>query len=178
MGPYQDVTFITQYQSIIVGLLGFGGVILTLLLNARLERKRRAASIAHDRLVIRTALVEELRTIARSFQGRIEMLEKAEVGNTEQMLVPMTTMVQVYDRLLDRLGLLSSTEVQNVMRAHLLLRELPEKLRLLNPQMPADSSGYFKLERRHFQSVKTLHVNYKGVIEEAIAALSARREHA
>ncbi len=94
--------FLTQYQTLIVGLLGFTGVILTLLTNARLNRKQHARQIEHERTALKAALSTELSIIRDTFRDRLEMI--GEPTGSQGMWVPLDTMTDVYGRVLDKIG--------------------------------------------------------------------------
>lgn len=173
MGPFDDVTIFSRYQTFFVGLLGFLGVMATLWWNARLARAARTATIDHDRAVIRTALQEELKAIKSAFVSRVEILEEAEGGSTPQILVPADSLITIYDRLVERLGLLSAEEVRLVLRAYLTAREVPGKLRLLSLQRSNEARGYMVIDRKHFSGIRQLHLGCIGVLDAAIDVLAA-----
>ncbi|HEY1897011.1 MAG TPA: hypothetical protein VGG62_12090 [Terracidiphilus sp.] len=54
-------TFVQQYQTLIVGILGFTGVMATLAINAWLARKAERRKIEHETRVLRIALTEEMK---------------------------------------------------------------------------------------------------------------------
>jgi hypothetical protein len=51
--------FIETYQTLIVGFVGFGGVIIAMLGNARLQRKQDERRERREARALRTALIEE-----------------------------------------------------------------------------------------------------------------------
>jgi hypothetical protein len=53
--------FIETYQTLIVGFVGFGGVIIAMLGNARLQRKQDERRERREARALRTALIEELK---------------------------------------------------------------------------------------------------------------------
>jgi hypothetical protein len=61
---------------LIVGGVGFTGVILTLATNASLARRQHVRQVEHERTVVRTALRAELEAIAKAYRDRIEMLSE------------------------------------------------------------------------------------------------------
>ena len=65
---------IKEYQTLVVGALGFTGVILTLIMNARLNREQHTRQIEHERTGLKAALSTELSIISDTFRDRIEMI--------------------------------------------------------------------------------------------------------
>jgi len=162
--------FLTQYQTLIVGLLGFTGVILTLLTNARLNRKQHARQIEHERTALKAALSTELSIIRDTFRDRLEMI--GEPTGSQGMWVPLDTMTDVYGRVLDKIGLLSREQVNLVLRAYLLIRAVPERLRLMegSPEIEPGAT-YLHVGSKHVGDARRMHENFLGDIEKAIAAL-------
>src|ERR1700737_2761468 len=116
-----------EYQTLIVGALGFTGVILTLITNARLIRRQHTRQVDHERTALKAALSTELSIIRDTFVDRIKMI--AEAPETQGMLVPLDTMTAVYREVIAKLGLLSRGQVNLVMRAYILVRQMPDRLR-------------------------------------------------
>jgi hypothetical protein len=54
-------TWIQEFQTLTVGIIGFAGVISTLLINARQAREQRREERRHERQTLRVALIEELK---------------------------------------------------------------------------------------------------------------------
>src|SRR5215470_2576002 len=107
--------FTMQYQTLIVGILALLGVIATLAWNARLARRQHDRQVQHERAVVRVALRAELQEIAAAYRHRIETLEVDE-GRFEGTRLPLDTMTDVYKSLIQRIGLLSETEVRAALR--------------------------------------------------------------
>jgi len=111
------ITLIKEYQTLIVGGLGFVGVIATLLTNARLTRRQYARQIERESSNVKAALRSELGIIRAAFQDRIEML--VDPAPNQSALIPLDTMTDVYSSLIDRVGLLSEHQIDVVMRPYL-----------------------------------------------------------
>jgi hypothetical protein len=160
-----------DYQTLVVGTLGFTGVVITLITNARLDRKQHTRQVEHERTALKAALSAELSIIRDTFIDRIEMI--AEAPETQGMLVPVDTMTDVYSRIFDRIGLLSSEQVNFVMRAYLLVRQMPDRLRLIEGPafQPSHETGYIRINRQDVGDVRRMHENFLGDLERAISAL-------
>src|ERR1700722_373942 len=94
------VTNWKEYQTLIVGALGFIGVILTLLTNAALDRRQHTRQIEHERTALKAALSAELCIIRDSFDDRIKMIGQAQEGRG--IMVPLDTMTGVYTKVIEK----------------------------------------------------------------------------
>jgi hypothetical protein len=54
------VDLVERFQTLVVGITGFAGVIASLVVNAWLARRQQAQRVEHERDVLRTALRAEL----------------------------------------------------------------------------------------------------------------------
>jgi hypothetical protein len=169
--------FIKNYQTLIVGFLGFSGVIATLVANAWLARKADIRKICHEAKVLRTALIEEMK-IQR------DALIHAEENSTERtghdVLTPLQRCTDIFDKSIDKLGLLTSNEVAAVLDAYLPLKELTPKIRLLELRVPPDRRGveYGEAPAQDYALVAHddlagLHSVYVPSFERAIKLLSS-----
>lgn len=149
-----------KFQTIVVGLLGFAGVITTISMNGRLARRQHERQQAHERETLRTALCAELEVICQMLINRRQSLSEHKPG--QSALIPAYVPDHVYRQLLGRIGLLSSTEVGSVIRAYLLVGEMPQRLRLLEETTAAatDSPDYIRVSAEHAQHAATLHDNF------------------
>jgi hypothetical protein len=118
---------IKEFQSGIVGLLGFCGVILTMAWNARLARTARQEAIQHIRVTTRLALREELKAYRKQFETVLTFLSRKE----DRPLFTIAPTAEVYKALLKDLGSLDANEVEPVIGAHANLILVEEALRSL-----------------------------------------------
>jgi hypothetical protein len=161
---------IKEYQTLIVGVLGFTGVIITLITNARLNRKQHTRQIEHERTALKAALSTELSIILDAFRDRIEMI--GDPPATQGTWLPLDTMTDVYSRTMDKIGLLSREQVNLVLRAYLLIRAVPDRLRLMEGSHEIQpGAGYLWISSKHVGDARRMHENFLGDIERAIAAL-------
>lgn len=162
--------FIKQYQTLIVGGLGFLGVMATIAMNAGLARRQHDRQIHHDARVLRTALRAELEIIRDAFRDRIAMIDEAQSKQQNKgLFVPLNTMTDVYMKVIDRIGLLSVPEVGAVLRAYILIRQMPERLRVLSAKEAAD---FLYFDSSEVGPVKRMHENYLKDIDRALAVLA------
>jgi hypothetical protein len=159
-----------EYQTLIVGALGFTGVILTLLANAWLNRKQHTRQVEHERTALKAALSAELSIIRDSYVDRINMIGD---GATQSMLVPLDTMTGVYEKAIEKIGLLSRDQVDRVLRAYLLVHQMPDRLRFFQDyQTESERNGYLRIAGKHVGHVREMHENFLIDINRAIAALA------
>ena len=114
-----------KFQTFFVGLLGFSGVIYTIRMNARLERKQYERKLMHERTALRTAIIAELKSIGKTFEDRIDTLRSDK--NLQSAFIPEYVSNKVYYQLLDRIGLLTAEEIESVIDAYL-LADLPRPI--------------------------------------------------
>ena len=101
-----------DYQTLFVGVVGFAGVIITLLVNAWQARKQRRDERTHECETMRTALIEELAINRGGLQRNAAILNDG--SGTSDVSVPTDPMNDVYEAFTHRIGLLSKEEVKLV----------------------------------------------------------------
>src|SRR4051812_21313366 len=110
--------------AVVAASFGFIGVIATLLWNAwlarRADRRKQEAEremefrkLDHERLILRVALRAELCNLSRMISGELEFISK----NTFTW-IPILDLFGVYRENLNKLGLLSSDEVDAITDAY------------------------------------------------------------
>lgn len=165
--------YVEKFQTLLVGAIGFMGVIATLLTNAYLARRQHERYVAHESTVLRVAILAELMMIRDAYCTRIETIDNAAAG--QGILFPTDTMTEVYTRLLDRIGLLTGKQIEPVLHAYALAHQLPSRVMLLatdrNPSPERGAMIFIPNER--IQALRALHANYLQGVESAISALSS-----
>ena len=180
--------FIKNYQTLIVGILGFIGVIATLVINAWLERKTERRRIEHQTRILRTALIEEMKVQRDALLHAAEGSKNAKNtsdGAKQDALTPLQRWADIFDNSLDRLGLLTSEEVAAVLDAYLPLKELTSKVRLLELRIPPNQrrveygegppEGYALVGHKDVEVLAGLHSMYVPAFDKAIQMLGARK---
>lgn len=71
MTSSEFVTFIEQFQTLLVGIVGFLGVIWTLRVNSRTAREEHRTQIESKRLALRRVLAAELRNYSRAMKKNL-----------------------------------------------------------------------------------------------------------
>ena len=82
------------------------------------------------------------------------------------------TMTDVYKSMISQLGLLTAKEVRAVLRAYLLVLQLPDTITFLVDPLATPKPGYAYVSGDNFEHLKKLHANYLGDVALAISALS------
>lgn len=162
---------VKDFQTIIVGLLGFSGVIFTLRMNAKLLQKQHERSVKHDREVLRTALRAELKLSRKAFFENVLSSEK-NVKEKDGFYIsePYTN---IYQNFIGKLGLLSAKEVFSVVEVYALINEVPTRLRLLSFEndLSLDIPGYIFIEAKHSKTVSEMYKNFLSSIDAALKKL-------
>ena len=159
------------WTDVLPALIGFGGVIVTLLVNAGLSRKQDRRQLDEKRKALRIALTEELRVSLNSYKEAIKTVEVAQLDQTTSLLVPTRCFTFVYERLIDQIGLLTPHEVEKVMNAYLMIQQMAETIRLL-PGTTLKSPEWLNVADTDFRHFKQLTQNMVEIVDTAVAALS------
>ncbi|MCA8863944.1 MULTISPECIES: hypothetical protein [unclassified Halomonas] len=160
-----------DFQTLIVGFLGFSGVIFTLYMNARLSRKQYDRNITHEAKTIRTALHAELELARRAFVGI--GTPSGDSNEDQGAFFPEHYSQSIYQSLISKIGLLSLTEISAVTEAHALISELPIRLNLLSSghHESFERPGYIYISGEHAETAMSIYRNFLPKIELAVEAL-------
>ncbi len=115
-----------DFQYILVGLIGFSGVIITLVVNARISRKARKEAADSERRALRAALFAELGFNKTRYANMIETLNAMK---GDRMGMPIDTVDTFYYGMIDRLGILSPQELTAIIPAYARMTSLKMGLR-------------------------------------------------
>ncbi|MGD2118239.1 MAG: hypothetical protein PVG66_07765 [Chromatiales bacterium] len=159
------------YQTLIVGALGFIGVIITMLANAKMQRQQYERKILHEANSLRIALKTELNGNRRSFEGRIKQFEEpVEFGNA---LIQNRSNDKIYNELLSSIGLLTEYEVEQVTQAYDFLAEIPYRIRVIvsTGEIGGFNDDFISIPKSHQKTVKKIHEVAVPIISKAIEAI-------
>ena len=145
-----ETDWLTQHQTWIVGIVGFTGVILTLIVNANLARAQFVRSSLHQANVMRRAMLADLRSVASSLQLRIEHAKRTDHKPGSKFLAPTKERLEIYDHSIVNIGLLTSAEVSAVITAYGWIRTLPEGAAVLS-ESTTTVHGYYDIRLEHSQ---------------------------
>ena len=105
---------VKDFQSGIVGILGFTGVIITLFVNADLAQLTRHEQIKQSRVVLQTALQQELTSIKEELVNINEGVKK---GGTQPVGFTLEE-PYVYRTLVKDIGVLEPEQTKEVIRVY------------------------------------------------------------
>lgn len=166
--------WIEKFQTLIVGVIGVAGVIVTLLYNAKVARDQRRDERDHEREALRVALIEELQINRRSLKENSDKLREDPPNERGGAYVPTDPMDDAYRSFVPKIGLLSQEEVSKVMEAYLSLQTYNAKLFLLG--VPVNTSPrHAKVPAENCTALADLQEVMIGPIDEAIEALTRAR---
>ena len=108
-----------DFQTLLVGAVGFLGVILTLIANARLSRKAEKDSLEQRRLSVVAAVTAELTLFRATFDRLSEHADE----DTEWVVVPRMEL-RHFEAVTDEIGLLGPDLCKDVLNAILAIEEI------------------------------------------------------
>ena len=144
-------------------------MIITLVTNARLARAQHERQVEHEGKVLRVALRAELEAVAEAYRDRIKSFDNP--GVIGGALYPLDTRSKVYKSMIGRIGLLSATEVKAVLRAYLLIEQLPDRVKMLASDDRKTEPGFVFMLADSFGPLRQMHLNYLADIEAALVAI-------
>ena len=125
---------------IFIALLGIGGVITTLYVNTLLslhqqetqwknDNRRREEERQHQRTALRIVLVEELKDLHSTYTEGLKTLE--EIEESDSTLIPKDVNDSVFRSMISHLGILTESEVGEIVATYRVISRQNEKLSLL-----------------------------------------------
>lgn len=165
-----------SYQGIIAGVIAFVGVIVALVGNASLAWLDRWSKRQHEANVMRSALLAELAFLRNSYEKRLQLLSRG----PPYFDVPANTATEVYDRLLDRIGLLTMEQSGKVVHAYIAAKHLQVNLRRneLTRPPPTDlgdpGPGHIRVTGTNVIAARDLHSERLEIFKAAIASLGGK----
>ena len=164
------MTLWTEYQNLIVGSIGFAGVIFTLWFNSKEARKQRRDERQHERQTLRAALTEELKINRHSLKENTDSLKQRPPEKGGGAFMPTDPMDDAYRSFVPKIGLLSQAEVSKVMGAYLSLRTYNAKLFLVG--VPVHTSPrHVQVPAKNFPLLARMQEGLIGPIDQAIEVL-------
>ncbi|HFG2007386.1 TPA: hypothetical protein ACGF52_003326 [Vibrio cholerae] len=160
-----------KYQTFIAGLIGFSGVVITIIYNSKLAREQLKRQRVSESVSIRVTLIEELKLAMESYSGNIESL--SDKNNSHQVAYLYTGVYdQAYKNLISKFGLLSSAEIKATMLAYQLISELPNRLRHIEHKDESiHKNEYIAIECHMFEHTAEVYDSMLTPIIKAICEL-------
>jgi len=123
-------------------LIGFSGVIITMLFNAWMARRAREEERRHRQKVLAAALLAELLLLRESFaQNAIDLDNAQQDGNGGPAYLPFKNWSLVFDHVVKDVGLLPIDAARAVVEAHMSLGTYYQKLALIAKIENLDTAG-------------------------------------
>lgn len=120
------------FQTTLVGLIGFSGVILTLIVNAHISRKALAASESIRRSSLKNAVMAELQQMQEFMLAQARSSNKGE--SNEFLLASVDEGLDaIFRSNLTQIGSLPPESVKPVLKAYSAYRELLRQIEIVNP---------------------------------------------
>jgi len=165
--------FLKDFQTLVVGALGFLGVIYTLRVNSRLSREQHERKIEHEHEVLRTALSAELALIQKSFIQNSNTMD--DEHGVSDAFFPERVSTEVYQANLNKLGLLTAEQVSAVIKAYALAEEVPTRLRLLSSghDNSYNKPGYIFIQQENYENAVNLYKALHPEIQKALNMLES-----
>ncbi len=171
------IDLLEKFQTLVVGFIGFAGVIITLLVNAWTARRQRRYEIDHERGTLRVALIEELSIIRDSMQKNAKNLREGDRLAGGDSLMPTDPMEDAYHAFLPRIGLLTKDEVGRVMKAYLSLRTFNGKLFIIGVPV-ATNQRHMQVPAASLEILAGMQENIVPLLSAAIDELEQARDAA
>ena len=165
------IDWLQQFQTLLVGVIGFSGICVTIWFNAKQSRIERSENLRIERRVLRIGLLEELQQ-NKHIVSQAMQLRKSIRSESRVYGVPQVIFDDIYKQALANLGLLSRGEVGKILHAYLRLRTglmaldaIPDKYRV--------SDGFCEVPETIGPEFSTLFKNNIKAMEAAIGNLSS-----
>ncbi|MFP6757238.1 MAG: hypothetical protein VCC99_03340 [Alphaproteobacteria bacterium] len=170
-------TWIQEFQTLIVGIFGFVGVMVALWFNAWQAREQRREERRDERQTLRAALLEELKINREALVHNTGIVKEYvnDPSGTGSYMVPIDIMDDGYKAFTDRIGLLSQGEARNIMYAYLSLRTYNANLFLIGKR-PNISDLHIEVMAEDGPKLIVMQEKLIGPIDEAIEVMERARD--
>lgn len=164
---YSFLSTLEKFQSAITGLVGFSGVIITLIVNARISRKRVEEARLHDKKILAEALKGELNTYLNSVQSNVkDIASNRDRGN--ELLFPRIS-TAIFDANITKLGHLPEGAMSSILDAFLSLKELDRSLTIFST---VSNDFYHHIPAQSIDGLLKMLQSLVPKIESAVRSLS------
>lgn len=174
------LAMIEDFQTALVGIIGFAGVIWTLRHNAATMKRERLEGLEQEREIIRHALLVELGIIRLSLRGNIDAVieaikhnEERTDGRTTGVLIPPEPMTSSYDAFVSKIGLLGLEQLRPVMYAYLTIKTAWSRMTLWHDIEPL--GDHLSIGGQYLAALRETWENLIPDIDKAIVALEGEQ---
>lgn len=156
-------------------LIGFAGVIITMLFNAFMARRARQEERRHRQQVIAAALLAELQIIRESFaQNAVDLDNARQEDNAGPAYLPFKNWSVVFEHVVKEVGVLPTDAARAVVETHMSLSTYFLKLVLIAKIENLETAGDLVLMPLvHLGTVAEMNRRLLPRMDEAITALRA-----
>jgi len=120
--------FLFKYQTLVSGVVGFLGIILTLLFNGKMQREQRTEIRMREKESIIAAVYAELSINKDVIQSLVASFQEKKDMPGYFHMVPKRLLNDVYMNNLNKLGLLSTKQSSSIINVYILLERLNDDL--------------------------------------------------
>ena len=156
--------------NILGDVIGFGGVILTLIWSAHLARQIREQERTQERDSLRSALRAELEMVRFALCTTVKLFEESSSEKSSGIGLPVCTSDVIYRCNCARIGLLQKTEAGKVIDIYVRLAFRSQILRATYDPMPK-SAGFVQIPPEKRSEEITNEKKRIGFIDDAIQSL-------
>jgi hypothetical protein len=157
------------YQQTIVGVIGFGGVIITLIVNAIIGRRAERRRLAREASTLRAGLYAELELIRLGVASAVETLGTPPV-ETKTAAIPARPWITLHEEVLDKLVCLTPSEMGTVLCTHAAIKQAYDRLFLLADEVAHDGR-YLMVPAHAFAKAKTVFEDQLEFLDDALKVL-------
>ena len=161
------IEVISKFQILIAGTLGFLGVVITIIVNGYLARTQYSHVARTKADNVRTAITSELEINVFTYKARIEQLYKP---HRFEGKLPSAVFSDVYDSLLNEIGLLKKAEIEVIIKAYACIKELPNIIKLYSSETHDD---FIHVDTNSCIQVAKMHTERLVLINKAIILLKS-----
>lgn len=162
-----NMELVQGYQNLLVGIVGFAGVMITLWYGAKSARGQRKEELNQECVAISVALVAELEINLNALEEGIRRIKES---SDDAIQISTESMDEAYTSFLSRIGLLSQDKVRRTMKAYLSIRTYHAHLQLIGCPVRGNDK-YVKINAESTNMVAGMMENLRGPIRDAILAL-------
>lgn len=157
-----------KFQTALVGVIGFTGVIVTLVVNSWIARRQVQDQRWHDRQALERALLAELEAHRETITNNIADIEKRAGEEYEGMYHPRL-LLPIFDASIPRLGLIDGTGLPAVLHGFQVIKGFNRRLSFIaEPHGDTD----FLVPENRVKTLARMLTTALPAVEKAIGALS------
>jgi len=177
-GSWLDIA--VKFQTAIAAAIGFFGVIITLLINAKKTQDFEIFKDKRKKQALVSSLTAELDLIKISEEVNLRAMQKVDPESEGSIMVPRESPVSdIYRSLTHEMGLLPHAVVGKVAMAYAVYRELPRNLEAmagLKIEESVRALPYFDMPNSRVPAGVSVQRATIDRVDEALEALSAELE--